>query len=91
MGRIYRRIFRSGDVDCEETRRLGSDYLENGLSPKKRSLVQTHLDKCGPCRSFVDTLASTIGMLQSFPRANPPPSFKQSILERAKKDHREER
>ena len=88
MIRILRRIFRSGDVDCQDTRKLGSDFLEGGLSSQKRSLIQTHLDKCGPCRAFIDSLSATIGILASLPKATPPPTFKQAILERTRKEGR---
>ena len=59
--RMLRRIFRRGDVDCRDTWELGSGYLDDDLTPQKRSAVQAHLDKCGPCRAFID------GLLASFP------------------------
>ena len=86
MVSLIKKLFNRGEVDCAETRKLASDYLENDLPPQKRSALQAHLAKCGPCRAFVDTLASTIGMLSRFPRVTPPPSFKQSIIECAKAD-----
>jgi hypothetical protein len=85
---LFKKLFNRGEVDCAQTRKLASDYLENGLPPQKRSALQAHLARCGPCRAFVNTLASTIGVLSQFPRVAPPPSFKQSIIERAKADER---
>lgn len=79
---LISKIFRRGEVDCVEVRRLSSDYLEEGLAPNKTSAVQAHLNNCGPCRAFVDTLATTIGILSRLPRTSAPASFKQSLMER---------
>ncbi|MDA0733274.1 MAG: zf-HC2 domain-containing protein [Chloroflexi bacterium] len=86
MNRMLRRMFRRGDFDCRDTRELGSDYLEDGLAPQKRSAIQSHLDKCGPCRAFIDSLSATIGILARLPRATPPASFKQSVLDRTREE-----
>ena len=86
MARIFKRLLNRGEVDCHEVRELGSDYLEDDLPPQKRSAVQAHLDKCGPCRAFISTLSSTIVLLARIPRATPPPSLKQSITERARQE-----
>ena len=86
MAGFIRKIFNRGEADCAEVRRLASDYLEDDLPPPKLSAVLSHLSKCGPCRAFVDTLASTIRLLSRFPRVTPPASFKQSILDRARRE-----
>ena len=79
------RIFRKGEVDCDEVRRLSSDYIEDDLPQDKRSVIQTHLSNCGPCRAFVETLASTIGILSRLPRVSAPSSFKESVMDRIKR------
>lgn len=79
---IIARIFRWGEIDCGEVRRLSSDYIEEELPPKKLTQVQVHLKGCGPCRAFVDTLASTIDLIKRLPQVAAPSRFKQSILER---------
>ena len=76
------KIFRRGEVDCKETRQSSSDYLDENLPPRRRAAIQSHLSKCGPCQAFVDTLASTIGILSRFPRATTPPNLKQSVMDR---------
>lgn len=86
MVNVFRRIFHRGEPDCPEVRRLGSDFLENELSLQRRSAVQAHLDKCGPCRAFIESLSATIGMLSRIPRTNPPQSFKENILERIRRE-----
>ena len=73
-----------GEVDCKEVRRLSSEYLEEGLPAPKQSAIQFHLSKCGPCKAFVETLASTIGMLTRLPRISAPPGFKQSLIDQTR-------
>ena len=86
MIRSFRNIFKKGEVDCEEVRRVSSDYLEEDLPPQRMSAVHSHLSNCGPCKAFVDTLSSTIGMLKRLPRVKAPETFKQSIMERIKRE-----
>ncbi len=81
MTRKFRKLFGRGDLDCQDTRELGSAYLDNDLSAQRYSKIQAHLNNCGPCRAFIDTLAATIGILARLPKVSPPPSFKQSITE----------
>ena len=77
---------RSGEVDCDEVQRLSSDYLEEELPTAKKSAIQFHLSKCGPCKAFVETLASTIGLLSRLPSIAAPPGFKQAIIEKTSAD-----
>ncbi|MCH8107386.1 MAG: zf-HC2 domain-containing protein [Chloroflexi bacterium] len=84
--RLLSKIFRRNEVDCKETRRSSSDYLDETLPPRKLAAIQNHLSNCGPCRAFVDTLASTIGILSRFPRVIPPSSFKESLMDKIRRD-----
>jgi predicted anti-sigma-YlaC factor YlaD len=86
LGSVFRRIFHRSGPDCSEVRKLGSDFLEDELPLQKRSAIQAHLDKCGPCRTFIETLSATIGMLTRIPRTSPPQSFKEKILERIRQE-----
>jgi predicted anti-sigma-YlaC factor YlaD len=86
LGSVFRRIFHRGERDCSEVRKLGSDFLEDDLSLQKRSAIQAHLDKCGPCRTFIETLSATIDMLTRIPRTSSPQSFKEKILERIRQE-----
>lgn len=86
LGRIFRRIFHRGEPDCTEVRELGSDYLEGELPPPKRSAIQAHLEKCGPCRAFIETLSATIGLLTRMPQTSPPQTFKENVLERIRQE-----
>lgn len=79
---LIKKIFRRGEIGCDEVRERSSDYLEQDLPPAKQSAFLAHLSKCGPCRTFVNTLSSTIGVLSRLPRVTAPASVKQSILKR---------
>ncbi len=83
---LLNRILHRGEVDCNEVRSRSSDYLEEDLPPSKLSAIQAHLSNCGPCRAFVDTLAATIGILSRFPRVSAPSSFKESTMERIRRE-----
>jgi predicted anti-sigma-YlaC factor YlaD len=85
---VIKKLLNRDEADCAETRKLASDYLEQDLSPRKRSKIQAHLDRCGPCRAFIDTLAGTIEALSRFPKVSAPPSLKRSIIERARREEK---
>jgi len=80
------KLLHPNEVDCIDTRQLSSDYLEENLSPSKLAAIQNHLSNCGPCQAFVDTLASTIGILTRLPRVTLPSSFKQSLMDKIRRD-----
>ena len=86
---IFKKIFGGGEPDCAEILEGSSDYLDAELPPPKMAAFQAHLSKCAPCRAFVETLASTIGLLSGLPRVTAPPTFKQSIIERARQEGRQ--
>ena len=83
---LLNKMLRRGEVDCNEVQRRSSDYLEEDLPPPKLSAIRAHLSNCGPCRAFVDTLAATIGILSRLPRVSVPPSFKESTMERIRRE-----
>ncbi len=82
MFRAIKRYFRKGEFDCGDVADHSSAYIDNDLKQDKRSALQAHLSKCGPCRAFVDTLSSTIGALGRLPGVNAPSALKQSLLDR---------
>ena len=70
------------DPDCGEVRELSSDYLDGSLPTSILQRLRAHIANCGPCQNFVDSLASTISLLTSLPRASSTPTLKTSIMER---------
>ena len=83
---LLNKLFHRGDADCNEVRKLSSDYLDEDLAPTKRSVIQAHLSNCGPCRAFVDTLASTIGLLSRIPKVSALSAFHDSVMDRIKQE-----
>ena len=61
-------------------------FRSEDLAPTKRSVIQAHLSNCGPCRAFVDTLASTIGLLSRIPKVSAPSAFHDSVMDRIKQE-----
>ena len=88
-GRIFN-LFKDKDMDCADVRKLSSDYLEEDLSPSNLDKFRTHISGCGPCKSFVDGLASVVGMLSKLPTAKPPADLKSSILEKTTREKQSE-
>ena len=86
MIKSIKRFFRKGEFDCGDVVDHSSAYIDNELKDNKRSALQAHLSKCGPCQAFVDTLSSTIGALSRLPGVNAPSALKRSLLDRM---HRE--
>ena len=86
MVSVIAKLFGRGEIDCGEVRRLSSDYIEQQLPPNKSNEVKVHLAGCGPCRAFVETLASTIDLITRLPRISAPAGFKRSILERIQRE-----
>ena len=80
------KVFRPNAVDCIDTRQLSSEYLDGDLPPTKLAAIQKHLSNCGPCQAFVDTLASTVGILSRFPRVTLPPTFHESLMDKIRRE-----
>ena len=79
-------LFKDRDMDCADVRKLSSDYLEEDLSLSQLEKFRTHISGCGPCKSFVDRLASVIVMLAEMSRAQPTTNLKSSIFERTTRE-----
>ena len=84
--RIFRR--KKEDADCAEVRDLSSDYIDEELDQASTSRLRRHLEKCGPCYSFVNTLRSTVRLLRNTPERVAPDEFRQRVRERLKEHRR---
>ena len=56
------------DPECRESRELPLDSLEGDLDESIAQRISSHLDKCPPCRSFVNTLRTTVDLLRGMPK-----------------------
>ena len=68
-------------AECRELREMSSDYLDGDLQESLAVRVGSHLDKCGPCRSFVNALRTTIELLRDMPKHQAPAGFSQRVVE----------
>ena len=72
-------IFRKKDLDCGDVRAASSDFIDGDVGGRERARIAFHLERCGPCRSFINTLRATVNLLRSTPASEPPEGFKQRI------------
>ncbi len=72
-------IFKRKDLDCGDVRAASSDFIDGDVSDRERARIAFHLERCGPCRSFINTLRATVNLLRSTPAPEPPKDFKQRI------------
>ena len=77
------------DPDCGEIRGLSSDYIDGDLDAATAGRVKGHLEWCGPCNAFVNTLRATVNMLRATPRRKAPDGFRNRIREKLEADARE--
>ena len=76
---IFKR--REKDLDCEEVRGLSSDYIDEELDQATTDNLSSHLDWCGPCNAFVNTLRATVRMLRGMPKSEAPSGLRQRVRE----------
>jgi anti-sigma factor RsiW len=52
---------------CQEVVELVTAYLDDALPPKRRALVQAHLDACEHCTTYLDQIRVTIASVGHLP------------------------
>ena len=70
------------DLDCEEVRALSSDYIDEELDQATAGTVSFHLDRCGPCNAFINTLRATVRLLQGMPKGKAPDDLRQRVRDK---------
>ena len=78
LGMLMRRKM---DPDCQEVRDISSDYIDGELNQAAEVRVKSHLEMCGPCTAFVNTLRATVRLLRSTPKRVAPSGLRQRIRE----------
>jgi len=78
---------KEGD-ECDHFRGLTSDFIDNELDPEERDRLLTHLEWCGLCMAFINTLRATVNMLGSSDAPDTPPALKDDIRARISRDDR---
>lgn len=80
-GRVMRFRARESpaEINCDDVRTHGSDYLEGDLSEKLSEGIRAHLGLCDGCQGWLSGLWSTIRLLRALPKAEPPESLLENI------------
>ena len=80
VSRISRLFRREGpEIGCEHVRDLSSDFIDDDMDEAERNRVMEHLEKCGLCLAFINTLRATVGLLGSTNTPEPPPTLQDRI------------
>ena len=61
--------------ECQQTRTLLSDYMENTLSGRESWNVEKHLTVCPPCSLYLREMQATVSLLQTMPRLDTSSDF----------------
>ena len=77
------------DVDCEEVRRLSSDYIDAELEQSSAGKVRGHLERCGPCSAFINTLRATVELLSSIGKRRADGGFRRRVRESIARESRQ--
>ena len=75
LSRIASLFRRNAEVGCADARDLASDYLDDDMEPALGGRIRAHLQKCGPCLSFFNTMRATVGLLKNMEARKAPPEF----------------
>jgi len=70
---------RKQDPDCQEVHDLSSDFIDEEMDDTSATQIRSHLDKCPPCRAFVNSLKATVKLLRATPKNEAPPGFRQRV------------
>ena len=75
------RLFRGEGpaMGCGHVRDLSSDYIDDDMAEEERNRVRKHLERCGLCMAFINTLRATVGLLSSTDTPEPPSTLKDLI------------
>ena len=72
--------------DCREVRKLSSDYIDGELDNAIVDRLKSHIENCGPCNAFVNTLRATVRLLREAPKRKRPSDFRQRIRDKIRED-----
>jgi predicted anti-sigma-YlaC factor YlaD len=81
---LRKRIFGGKSIQAN-FREISSDYVDGEVTGDALRAANVHLGKCGPCRTFLDTLKATVAMMKRTPVQKAPPNLQGDILERLKR------
>jgi len=74
---------RKGDRECrcEEIFAALSEYLDEDVDDELCARIEQHMEGCGPCRDFLESLRRTVAWLSEQPAPELPPRMRERICE----------
>lgn len=57
------RLFRPGELSCQQVVELVTDYLEGRLSRRDRRRFERHLRACDGCTNYLEQMRETLRVL----------------------------
>ena len=72
---------RSEALSCNELVELVTEYLEGTLSARDRVRFEEHLQRCEPCRIYLDQMRQTIRVLGRLPEESISEQAKQVLIQ----------
>jgi anti-sigma factor RsiW len=72
-------------MNCGDARRLFGAYWDDEITLAERDWLESHFTSCAGCRSEYETLARTIELVGSLPRAEVTPDLAERALARARR------
>ena len=86
---LMRMAMRMMPGGCFHVRKLSSEYIDGDRDETRTAKVRSHLERCGPCNAFFNTLRATVGLLRNIPKQEPPGDFRDRIRENIRKESRQ--
>jgi anti-sigma factor RsiW len=66
-------------LECKEIFELLSEYIDAELTPELCDSVKRHIEGCGPCVEFVESLRKTVELCQQYRSGAIPPSLGEQV------------
>jgi len=73
-------------MECADTQKKLSAYIEGVISPEERMLVNEHLTSCQECSAFLADMRKTVEYVQKLEDIEPPPWLTQKVMENIKSE-----
>lgn len=76
-------------MECKDTQKRLSAYIEKAVSPQHKTAIDAHLKKCKRCRQAVAELKKTVAYVQHLEEIEPPRWLAQRVMARVKAEAEE--
>ena len=69
-------------MECTDIQKYFSEYIDDRLSDKKKTVVKDHLETCQACKEELAALKKTVDRVRDLPKVNAPEKFLFQLNER---------